>query len=158
ARWRCSLGGAVRSRRSGARRSGGRRGDRLHCGAGHFPLVGDERTRTARPSALAEAIRISGLQRGARSKRKQASSCSTASCNRAVAAPRSCSSRGSAHHIFRAGGRKFYATCPNLGVISPPPVSAVVLSNSSLAPSLASRRSYKLDRRVLFSLIASFGV
>jgi len=61
--------GRCQSCRSGARRSCGRRGDRLHCGAGHFPLVGDERTRTARPSELAEAIRISGLQRGALSKR-----------------------------------------------------------------------------------------
>jgi len=107
ARWRCSLGGSVRSCRSGAGRSCGRRADRLHRWARHFPLVGDERTPNARPSELAEAIRVNGLQRGARSKRQQASTCSAACRNR----------EASARHIFGARGRKFYATCANLGVI-----------------------------------------
>ena len=122
ARWRCSLGGSVRSCRSGAGRSCGRRADRLHRWARHFPLVGDERTPNARPSELAEAIRVNGLPRGARSKRQQASTCSAACRNRECAATRSSSSRAcrnreaSARHIFGARGRKFYATCPNLGV------------------------------------------
>jgi len=123
ARWRCSLGGSVRSCRSGAGRSRGRRADRLYRWARHFPLVGDERTPNARPSELAEAIRVNGLQRGARSKRQQASTCSAACRNRECAATRSSSSRAcrnreaSARHIFGARGRKFYATCANLGVI-----------------------------------------
>ena len=58
---------------SGAGRSCDRRGDRFHCWARHFALVGDERTRTARPSELAEAIRVSDRQRAVRSKRQQAS-------------------------------------------------------------------------------------
>ena len=90
-----------------AGRSCGRRGYRLHCWARHFPLVGDERTPNARPSELAEAIRVNGLQRGARSKRQQASTCSAACRNR----------EASARHIGGARGRKFYATCANLGVI-----------------------------------------
>jgi len=130
ARWRCSLGGSVRSCRSGAGRSCGRRADRLHCWARHFPFVGDERTPTARLSELAEAIRVNGLQQGARSKRQQASTCSTASRHGEGAATRSTSSRAcrnreaTAHHICGARGRKFYAACANLGVIHPPLVSA----------------------------------
>jgi len=58
---------------SEAGRSCGRRVVRLHCRARHFALVGDERTRTARPSELAEAIRVSDRQRAVRSKRQQAS-------------------------------------------------------------------------------------
>ena len=122
ARGRCSLGGSVRSCRSGAGRSCGRRGDRLHCWARHFPFVGDERTPTARLSELAEAIRVNGLQQGARSKRQQASTCSTASRHGEGAATRSTSSRAcrnreaTAHHICGARGRKFYAAGANLGV------------------------------------------
>jgi hypothetical protein len=77
---------------SGAGRSCGRRGDRLHCRARHFPFVGDERTPTARLSELTEAICVNGLQRGARSKRQQASTCSAACRNREGAATRSTSS------------------------------------------------------------------
>ena len=91
-----ALGALSRSCRSGAGRSCGRRGDRLHCWTLHFPLVGDERTPTARRPALAEAIRVDGLQRGARSKRQKVSTCSTACHNREGAATRGSSSRASA--------------------------------------------------------------